>query len=263
MPITAKDAFDHGMERASHQLVLYDLLHDTRQRAISDSWLVKFKALMRWPNGEPVVRIDGKEKQSVLFIRQQVGIDRSHFTHDYLSELLRNCNVAMISSIDRYFHDLVVSSCWKLLSSREDQIPKGLKNLRIPLLATKKAIERQKRDSSARPASLVKAEVQELLCRDFTFQSPSNIDNAIQMLGVKNFWGQVGGEMSPRQSGHEVQDRLRKIARRRNQIVHEADLVLKTKAKTLTPRVITRAGIESDLNWVRSFVEAVERSVAS
>jgi len=56
----------------------------------------------------------------------------------------------------------------------------------------------------------------------------------------------------------DVQDTLTKIAKRRNQIVHESDLILKTSAKEISQREITRSEAQNAVEWVSSFVDALD-----
>lgn len=59
----------------------------------------------------------------------------------------------------------------------------------------------------------------------------------------------------------DVIERLREICLRRNQIVHEADLVRKVKARRPTLRKVTREEAEEIVNWVRNYVSAIDRCV--
>ncbi len=56
---------------------------------------------------------------------------------------------------------------------------------------------------------------------------------------------------------------LREIAQRRNQIVHEADIVRKAKTKTITMRDISIKTASAWADWMRSFVAATDSVVAS
>ena len=250
--------FSQAIERADHLLRLYDLLHDTRARRVRSDWASKFKSLMHWPDTEQICRVDGLESKSILIFRESVGIDNEHFSHDYVSELLRAALVATISALDRYLHDLVVENSWKILRRPEKDIPAELKKLSLPVLATKRALERLRTSSNARPGGLVKKAIQEQLHREFTFQKPDSVIRAARMLGVKDFWREVGKRMPSKPSAEAVTTRLREIADRRNQIVHEADLILKTKAKRMTIRKIGVQEARDSVCWVRDLANAID-----
>jgi hypothetical protein len=253
------DLFNASIERPKHILRLYDLLHDSRSRSVRRDWAKSFKEMMRWPKGEDIVRVDGKDKQSLLIMRQAVGIDRVHFSHDYLSELLRSVVVAAISSLDRYLHDLVVHHSWKLLSKADEDVPTELKKLSIPVSVAKRAIQQLKKDAKARPGHIVKKAIQERLHREYTFQKPDDVLKASKMLGLEDFWTKVASKMPGTPKKEDVVATLRTIAKRRNEIVHEADLVLKTKAREITLRDITRADAENWINWMEEFVTAIDQ----
>ena len=256
----AVDGFNAAIVRADHLLRLYDLLHDTRSRRVRSDWAARFKSLMRWPASEQICRIDGDG--SVLILRESVGIDNTHFGHDYVSELLRAAVVATVSALDRYIHDLVVDHAWKLLSRAEDEIPAELRKISLPVLTTKRSLERLRASDTARPGYLVKQAIQEQLHREYTFQKPDSVLKAARMLGVKDFWREVGKRMPSKPAAGAVTDRLKEIADRRNQIVHEADIVLKTKAKQITVRGIGADETRDAVKWVRDLVIAIDGVVA-
>ena len=255
---TAWDVFETAIERASHLVQLYDLLHDSRQRAVRADWADSFNRLMHWPVGEQIVRIDGTDRDSLLVLRESVGIDREHFTHDYVSELLRASVVASISALDRYMHDIVLHHSWALLQRADADIPKELKKIAIPITTAKSIINKLKDDPKSRPGHIAKKAIQERLHRDYTFQKPGDILKASKMLGISNFWQSVADEMDGTPPKNDVIKQLREIAKRRNQIVHEADVVLKTKAKDITLRDISRTEAEEWTEWIYEFVWAVD-----
>ena len=216
---------------------------------------------MHWPVGEQLCRVDGAGGQSVLILRESVGIDNEHFSHDYVSELLRSALVAAVSAFDRYLHDLVVEHSWKLLCRPEKDVPPELKKLALPVLATKRSLERLRASATARPGNLVKKAIQEQLHREFTFQKPDSVVRAARMLGVADFWGEVGRRMPSRPSREDVINRLKRIADRRNQIVHEADVVLRTKAQQINLRDIRAAETQDAVDWIKQLAAAIDEVV--
>lgn len=254
--MTPKTGFDAALDRASHLIRLYELICDTRQRGVRADWASAFKNVMHWPAGEAVVRVDGKDGLSLLVFREAAGIDRNHFAHDYLSELLRSAVVASVSALDRLLHDYVVKFSWSLLTRKEEDIPKGLKNLPITALDARKALEQLRKDTKARPGNLVKSAIQEKLHRDFTFQTPDSVLQAAKMLGIDDFWEKVAANMQGGPAKQDVIDKLRIITQRRNQIVHEADLV-RTNRQQPTLRGITFLEAKDWVDWMRSFGRAI------
>lgn len=261
--MNALASFDVAIGRAQHLLRLYELICNTRARRERKKWRTTFNGLMNWPSAEAIVRVDGKNRDSVLVIRARANITRSMFSHEYLSELLRSVVVTSVSALDRYMHDLIVQNCWKLLTRKDADIPSELKKLDLPVLATKTALQRLRTDSSARPGNLVKQTIQTRLHRNYTFQKPDDVARGAKMLGVENFWAKVAKGMQGQPSKGDVIERLKGIAERRDQIVHEADFVRKTRAKQVTLRDIRYDGVREDLIWMDQLVRAIDGVVAS
>lgn len=80
--MTPKKGFSAAIERAKHLLRLYELICDTRQRAVRADWAEAFKKVMHWPASNQIVRIDGKNRHSILVFKEECGIAREHFAHD-------------------------------------------------------------------------------------------------------------------------------------------------------------------------------------
>lgn len=261
--MSAQANFDAAIARSKHLLLLYDLIHDNRQRGIRSDWASNFKELMHWPDGEAIVRIDGLGRNSLLIVREAVGVSREQFSHKYASELLRAAIVAAVSALDRYIHDLVVENSWKLLSRAEVSIPTDLKKLELPVLDTKRALERLRSDKKARPGNLIKRAIQEQLHSEFTFQKPDMVEKAMRMLGVSDFWTKVAAEMPGQPPKAVVIEKLREVANRRNQIVHEADLERKLRAKQVTLRDLTRPTANAHVLWIEDFAAGLGRVVSA
>lgn len=258
-----KSAFDAAIARAQHLLKLYDILHDVRQRGVRKDWATKFKKLTGWPAGEEIVRVDGKDRNSMLILRESIGVDRQHFAHDYLSELLRASVVAAVSALDRYLHDQVVKHCWKLLSRAEDEIPKKLKEIDLSPLVAKRALEKLRKNPKARPGGIVKEAIQQRLHKDYTFQSPSAVVDASKMLGLKDFWSEVASRMPGSPPKADVEATLREITYRRNRIVHEADLIQRTRHSRFKLREIGAAEAANWVSWMSDFVGAIDAFIGA
>ena len=254
------DGFDKAIERAEHLLKIYDLIHNTRKRAIGSGWANKFNKLIHWPVSEKFIRIDGKKRESILIIKESVGISSEQFSHDYLSELLRAALVAAVSALDKYMHDLVVGKSVSLLRQSEEKIPSEFKKIRIPILEAQKALKHLKNDSESRPGHIIKKAIQTVLHRDYTFQGSASILKATRMIGIENFWENILTEMSPLyENKKEIISKLDKIAKRRNQIVHEADVPPMLKPRKINLREISRKEIEEDIKFIKEFVSAIEK----
>jgi RiboL-PSP-HEPN len=241
-------------------LRLYELVCDTRKYKIRKDWEMSFKQVMHWPEQERIVRVDGKDRNSVLVLREACGIDRDRFAHDYLSEILRGAVVAAVSALDRYMHDLLVKYSWKLLSRKVEDIPNQLKCLHVTALDTRKALEHLRKDPKARPGHLVKQALQVTLHREFTFQNPDSVLKAAKMLGIEDFWGKVAKEMPGNPTKSDVMLSLKGITARRNQIVHEADLV-RTRRAEARLQDISHSQAQEWVDWMEQFGNAIQKVV--
>ena len=252
------DSFNAAIERSEHLLALYHIVCDTRQRDVRSDWAKRFKTHMQWPDKERIVRIDGKAKNSLLILREAVGVSRDQFAHAYCSELLRAAVVSGVSALDRYVHDLVTEDCLKILRRKEVDIPKDFKKLQVSIVSVDRAIKHAKSKDGSRPGYLVKKAIQDLLHRQYTFQGPHDMDQAFALLGLKDFWRKISTKMREKPPVNELRRRLGEIARRRNQIVHEADVVKQTKARRVMLRDIHVSDAEATVRWLKSYVYALD-----
>ncbi len=83
------------------------------------------------------------------------------------------------------------------------------------------------------------------------------------MLGVEDFWGKVAQEMPGGHSNGEIIKKLRAITSRRNQIVHEADIVVRAKAKQTSARAIDQATTRDWVTWIGKFVRAADQVIVA
>jgi len=125
----------------------------------------------------------------------------------------------------------------------------------------KRSLEKLRRDGTSRPGTIIKRDLQTQLHREQTFQSASDVENAVQMLGIKDFWNSVATEFSNGKAPGELQDDLRRIVQRRNQIVHEADIELQQRAREIKLRDISRSDAEQAIEFIDKFIRATDRIV--
>lgn len=255
---SAIKAFDLAIERSRNFLELYELLHNNRSRRIREDWATKFRSIMHWRAGEKIARVDGHGGDAILVYKTSIGISEEHFNHDILSELLRSALVTSVSALDRYMHDLILEKCWKLLSQREDNIPKKLRELKIPVIEVRKATEAIRKDPTARPGGRVKKALQDVMHKEMTFQKAFSVENGAKMLGIKSFWSEVARRMPGGPTSENVKKMLDDIAKRRNQIVHESDLERKVRSRKLSMRPIKLADARSSVDWMQNFVTSIE-----
>ncbi len=256
---SAKEIFDYSIQRAEHYIALYDILNDSRTRRGRQDWKNKFRRLMHWNQATDFYRIDGKGTNSILLLKADVGLTPEKFKHDYVSELLRAAFSSSVAAMDRYFHDLIVENCVRILGKSEAEMPSRFKSLDLSILVTKKALEKLRSKPRSRPNTIIKAELQKMLHRNYSFQSVRSLETAAAILGISNLWNTVGPMMNPVQTAEEIKNKITKISRRRNQIVHESDVVLKTSGKEISLRDIKKTEIDQTCLIIKEVVRVVDQ----
>lgn len=258
----AIDFFNSSVERAKHLLELYDLLYDTRSLRIRSDWIAGFNKFMHWPQSQELVRIDGKDKNSLLIIKKEIGIDRSRFTHTYMSELLRAALVMSVSAMDNYFHEIITERCWNQLSNTNLDESSNLNNIKISIVDAKNAVARKTKDSKSRPGGILKKSIQTHF-QSQTYQGSISVENGLATIGIKKIWKKVSVKMDGYDDGEDVKKELNKIVRRRNQIVHESDIPKSIKLNKMTPRDISHTKTKEMVDFLSSFILCVDDVVRS
>jgi len=253
-------AYTFAHDRAVYLVDLYDLLHNRRQRAARSDWVSSFKELMHWNQGDEVHRVDGDN--CILVMRNPSDWTMQHFAHDHLSELLRSAIVCGVSAMDRFFHDVVLDNSLKLLRRADADVPKTLREVKLSLIdadaAIAHALKGRANGARSRPRNTLKARLAEAL-HQHTFQSSSGVEHAMGMLGLGKPWGDLSRHMQG--SAEDVKARLNGIVRRRNQIVHEGDLVRTARPQSPKMHDAVSATVRDDLDWLKSLVTNVNNRV--
>lgn len=255
MPGWPKRVFDGGMERADRLLKYYTVLRLNQTRLISVATRRRFNAAVGWSAGRNITLLGGGKKRSAIAVTSASTLAAPDFLHDPASDVLRAAHIMGVSAMDRYFHDKVVEKSWSLLNGRVT--PRELAKFSVPLEVLRDAVNHVRRNKNARPGSQVKTALQSLLHKK-TFQSTEEINSAIQMLGVSDFWNNVVSQMGASWNKKKAMDNLNAAVRRRNQIVHEADFALMTRPRDPKLRDIRSKDVRKDLRFIRDFVTACE-----
>lgn len=254
--MTPLETFNFSIQRCTHFITLYDLLHNKRKRKVRSDWAKKFKTSMGWKLSESIIRIDGE--RSILVIRSRNDLTVEKFDHEYVSELLRAAIVSSVSALDGYMHNLAVANSIRILRRAENEIPKDFKKLSIPIMEANKAIKRIKENPNSRPGHIIKKAIQESLHLQ-TYQGPTGIENCLAILGIKKIWNSISQAMPNNPSPETIKTDLLRIKNRRNKIVHEADLIRRMEARTFSLRKITRSEAEKSVKFVTEIVKAIDQ----
>lgn len=253
------EAYKHTSDRAARLLRMHDALVNTRKYGIRADWAAKFRQLMHWSGNAEIERVDSR--QAVIILRHRATVTPADFTSDAAGDLLRSALVLSVSALDRYVHERVVKGIVTALKASD--LNRSQEQLQLPAAVTIRITQRVRRANLAgeavRPANEVRKEVQELLHKR-PFQSWREVEYGFELLGVKNFAGQVQaaygtGDIRP------IQTQLAAIAKRRNQIVHEGDLVRHQRGGQCRCHEITPKFVRDSIAFLDTFVghlEAVE-----
>lgn len=264
-----KDNFKGSLEKAEHFIFLYKLVHNTRSRSVKKPWGDAFKKSVYWGKRDNITRIDGeiivgikKVGKSILVFQEAAGIDGDRFSHDYASELLRAALVFGVAATDRYFHDVVIHYSSKILNRKDEDVPKRFKKIKISVIEANRAVMKRVRDPKARPGHILKKAIQDELFH-LTFQGSNEIDTAVNMLGIKDFWGKISGIKHSLGTAQELKNYLDEYAHRRNQIVHEADRYKGPKQRYFNVRDIKFKYVQDYVEWLKDFIVIVDEVITS
>jgi RiboL-PSP-HEPN len=257
--VTPKAAFDEIIGRAQLCLDLHDGLIDVRRRGIRSDWKESFCGLMHWPKGSNIERVDSRD--AVVVLRDGCKLTRSSFRKEAMEELLRSALVVAVSALDRYVHERVVKKVVQALSVRD--LNRSQRELAIPVsdaLRIQSTFRKAVRtDSHVRPANEVRHILQESL-HQRTFQSWSEIEYAFELVGVKGLAGQIqAATHAP--TIQPLKKQLGDIARRRNQIVHEGDLVRHRRGGQPKRRPVDRMDAQNSISFIQDLIDALEKVV--
>ena len=250
------DAYKDTADRARLFLKYHDGLINMRARSIRKDWKSSFLKLMKWKKGTAIDRIDSKD--AVIILRPGAGLQIQHFNQDWLSDHLRAALTFGVSALDRYVHERVVKGIIPALKNRP--LLKQQEELSLPVSTaieiSELAVAAIKNGAKIRPSNIVRKKVQELLHKR-PFQSYREIEYAFCLLGIRNLTGQLQAAYGvPDLKSVKVQ--LGNIAMRRNQIVHEGDILRHERGGQIDWHPITRKYVEDSLDFLDQFVTHLE-----
>lgn len=246
------DAYTDTASRARLFLGYHDGLVPVQTRSIPVDWGTSFSQLMGWSSSSGIQRVDCKD--AVIVLRQGAGLNPNQFTRSCLDDQLRAALTFGVSALDRYVHERVVKGIVAAL--KKPNLNKEQREFVIPVSAAIKisaeSVKAAKANKKLRPANIIRKQVQVLLHKK-PFQSYREIEYAFRLLGVNNLAGQLqtaygAGDL------RAVKVQLANIAKRRNQIVHEGDLVVHERGGQVKWHDIKRKYVADSLDFLDKFV---------
>lgn len=202
---------------------------------------------MHWPANKEFERVDGAH--AILILPAECGLDATAFKEEYLSELLRSSIVAIVSALDRYCHEVIAKSLVREFRSGNPHVG------RLELSLNDIEAVLSKAEARKRPRNALRNALQTRLYRE-TFQSPTQIAEAMKLAGKKDIWNTCAQEMGI--SKDELTTRLNKLIARRNRIVHEGDLVRHQRAGAVRRHEIQTTEVAEEITWITQLVNALD-----
>lgn len=253
--VTPKQAYDQVAARARRMLRLHDGLVNIRKRGIRSDWKADFCRLMRWPQNNAIHRVDSKE--ALIIIRAGAAIKSTDFDSESIDDLLRSAVAIGIGALDRYVHERIAKGIVSALRGTALTPAQEKLTISAPLALrmTDSLRKGVKNDMNVRPANQFRIAFQESLHRR-TFQSSTEIDDAFRMIGI-GVWGKLQSTYAV-SSVEPIKKQLNEIARRRNLIVHEGDLVRHQRGGRPRINPITKGYVHDSLDFLDTLVMNLE-----
>ena len=181
-----------------------------------------------------------------------------------LTDLLRAQIVMIVSALDLYIHEITRIGMLAVYNSERSQTDAFLR-FQVTLgsaiqgiSSASKEDDDSKEDNGIRKKWLddkwLDVEIRERHGHQ-SFQDPDNIAGAIRLFSSCELWPSVAEQLGL--DVRDVKDQLRAIIKRRNQIVHEADLV-PTYPGTITRWSILPADVTNTLDFIKKVCEAID-----
>lgn len=144
-----------------------------------------------------------------------------------------------------------------------ETLPKRLQNLDIPFsdLASlaDSALGAQKDGRRVRPWVQVKNALQNRIL-SMTFQSYSQVAGAFSLAGIEKSWSKIAAET--KEPASQIESRLNGLVHRRNQIVHEGDIMRMSRPRAIRHNPVDHAEVSAEIDWVEHLLASMQTVVA-
>lgn len=181
---------------------------------------------------------------------------------DIGDDLCRSALFTAVAAIDTYMHWLVFR---RLSEVRyRANLPRSLARVDIPFSAfatlADSAIAAQQNGENIRPWVQVKNALQAQLLSE-TFQSYEQVANAFAIAGIDKAWSKIATQLGTQPS--DLKQRLNHLVHRRNQIVHEGDIMRMSRPRNIRFNDVDHSSIVTDVNWIEDLLDAMQAVVAA
>ena len=162
------------------------------------------------------------------------------------SILLRSEYVLIVSSFDKYLHDVVREKLLHNFFNRNIEFGNPLK---VSIFDVMKLMDEP---NQIEKELLLDGYIHQATSKS-SFQSPQNVEYALSLIGLKKIWNQLASIMG--QPADDIRDQLDIYVKRRNKIVHEADI----DSATNTFTNIDLDTVDSCNDFMNNLVVAIEK----
>jgi hypothetical protein len=211
---------------------------------------------MHWPKTATIERVDSPD--AVLVLRSGATLRPDNFATEELAELLRAALVLGVSGLDRYIHERTIKQIVTALRSSE--LSRQQEDLSIPATLALRLgadlLKAHKAKKLRRPANEVRKALQDTLCKR-PFQSWHDLEFAFSLIGIRDMASQVQSK-NKLSSVKPLKAELNQIVRRRNQIVHEGDLVRHQRGGKPRRHPIDAAYVRRSMDFIDNLVLKLE-----
>jgi len=176
------------------------------------------------------------------------------------NDLRRSALTMAVAALDAYMHWTVL----RQLSAvrKAGALPNALAKLNLPFSEiarlAESAIAGRRSEQNIRPWVQIKHSLQKRLYQQ-TFQSYDDVAHAFALAGVKKGWERVAKKLSARPS--DIKKKLDALVYRRNQIVHEGDIIRASRPQHLKYNDIHHGAVAKQVKWVNTVLSAIEAVV--
>jgi hypothetical protein len=244
--------FQHNFAAAENLIRLYDLLsgptvEDGGTKAVIEAARKHLEIL----DGEQIFYL---HNDRIFLVAREAAQVSANFFHEHnLASLLRQAVVAACSALDAYFNDKFRENVLTVLLTKKRYAPEELKKL-VMTFDEYLSIE-----SWADPNERLQQILEKNLERR-TLSNANGITDMVSILGINDFWEQVGRECGEKPS--DLRRNIDEIAARRNDIVHRADRPKEQQEVNGSGlQVINRAWVNHRVQIVKTVVLASEKII--
>ncbi len=202
------------------------------------------------------------ERAKDLFSAHRTTFPKGKPPANWGADILRSSLVFAVAALDAYMHDKIAEVIPAMIEKRGSNMPGGFIGVMKEQVSYEKLLHIPFKD---RPAEHFRTAIKRHYSTQ-TIQSPREIEKAIGILGISEFWYKLAREVNRRPGRVKkygkktIKEFIQSYIQRRHCIVHEADLFTSKKHNN-TKRPLKIGFVKNAINHISIFVHAVEKII--